>query len=546
MRRFATREAELPWWIALAGFAAMYLPLYWWAAFSENALWQTDEHGHGALILLVLIWLFWGMREAIFAAPTRPSRRLGWTLFAIGLLLYVIGRVIGIAIFMFGSQPFVVAAILLLLRGPDAIRIAWFALFYFIFMIPLPGIFVDTVTGPLKQWISAIVVELLYRVGYPISRTGVIISIGQYQMLVADACSGLHSMYSLSALGTLFMYIMGRKSVLHNAIMLASILPIAFAANVVRVVVLVLVTYHFGDAAGQGFLHGAAGIVLILVALLLFFALDSLLGRILPPPGPPSGSAEPSVDPATRATSDPAPADPRVPPLRGTGMQPRWIAWGAAALMCGAAIAGIAGKPRAKDSDFPKLEAVVPKQFGEWAEVREHSNQIVDPETQQLLNSIYDQVLTRTYANKQGYRIMLSLAYGSDQRGGLQAHRPEVCYPAQGFKVLSLDDGDLDTSKGAIHVRRLTTNMGQRDEPVTYWLTVGDHVIRNKFDKRMMEFRLMLTGQIPDGLLFRVSSIDKDAKRAFETQQRFVDALMGAVPADIRRQLSGIAPAQPS
>jgi exosortase B len=193
---------------------------------------------------------------------------------------------------MFGSQPFIVAAILLLLRGPDAVRIAWFALFYFIFMIPLPGIFVDTVTGPLKQWISVIVVELLYRVGYPISRTGVIISIGQYQMLVADACSGLHSMYSLSALGTLFMYIMGRKSLLHNAIMLASILPIAFAANIVRVIVLVLITYHFGDAAGQGFLHGAAGIVLMLVALLLFFALDSLLERILRPRDPPPPSSE--------------------------------------------------------------------------------------------------------------------------------------------------------------------------------------------------------------------------------------------------------------
>src|SRR5678809_1219760 len=154
-------------------------------------------------------------------------------------------------------------------------------------MIPLPGIFVDTVTGPLKQWISVIVVELLYRVGYPISRTGVIISIGQYQMLVADACSGLHSMYSLSALGTLFMYITGRKSLLHNAIMLASILPIAFAANIVRVIVLVLITYHFGDEAGQGFLHGTAGIVLMLVALLLFFVLDSLLERVLHPRGPP-------------------------------------------------------------------------------------------------------------------------------------------------------------------------------------------------------------------------------------------------------------------
>ena len=100
-------------------------------------------------------------------------------------------------------------------------------------------------------------------------------------MLVADACSGLHSMYSLSALGTLFMYIMGRTSRLHNAIMVASILPIAFAANIVRVMILVLITYHLGDEAGQGFLHGTAGIVLMLVALACFFALDALLARIL-------------------------------------------------------------------------------------------------------------------------------------------------------------------------------------------------------------------------------------------------------------------------
>ena len=150
-------------------------------------------------------------------------------------------------------------------------------------MIPLPGTLVDGITGPLKHWISVIVVELLYNVGYPISRNGVVLTIGQYQMLVADACSGLHSMYSLSALGTLFMYIMGRTSRLHNAVMVASILPIAFAANIVRVIILVLITYHLGDEAGQGFLHGTAGMVLMLVALAGFFALDALLARILRP-----------------------------------------------------------------------------------------------------------------------------------------------------------------------------------------------------------------------------------------------------------------------
>jgi exosortase len=148
-------------------------------------------------------------------------------------------------------------------------------------MIPLPGTLVDDVTGPLKQWISRIVVDALYAVGYPISRNGVVLEIGQYQMLVADACSGLHSMYSLAALGTLFMFIMRRRGLLHNGIMLASILPIAFVANLVRVMALVLITYHLGDEAGQGFLHGAAGMVLMMVALVSFFALDRLLERIL-------------------------------------------------------------------------------------------------------------------------------------------------------------------------------------------------------------------------------------------------------------------------
>jgi exosortase B len=271
-------RADRAWLIAVIGFAAMYLPVYWWAA---NGIWQSDDQAHGALILLVMLWLFWNLRGPIAAVVAKPSPRWGWPVFGFGLLVYFVGQMFRISILEFGSQPLVVAGILLLLKGAGAIRVAWFALFYFIFMVPLPDIIVDTVTGPLKQWISVIVVELLYDVGYPISRNGVILTIGQYQMLVADACSGLHSMYSLSALGTLFMYLMARRSRWHNVIMLASILPIAFVANIVRVIALVLITYHFGDEAGQGFLHGAAGIVLMLVALVCFFSLDALLERVL-------------------------------------------------------------------------------------------------------------------------------------------------------------------------------------------------------------------------------------------------------------------------
>jgi exosortase B len=276
------------WLLALGGFAAMYVPIYWWAA---KDIWQSEEQGHGAIILAVMVWLFWTLRKDIDEAPIQPAPMLGWPLLIVGLFAYFVGRVFDIALLEFGSQPLVAAAALLLLRGKAAIRVAWFPLIYFVFMIPLPSMLVDAITGSLKGLIANIVESGLYAFGYPIARSGVILSIGPYQLQVADACSGLHSMFSLSALGTLFMYLMGRKSNLHMAVMLLAILPIAFAANIVRVAVLVLVTFYLGDEAGQGFLHGAAGMVLMMVALLFFFFLDKVLDKVLPARVPPDAIA---------------------------------------------------------------------------------------------------------------------------------------------------------------------------------------------------------------------------------------------------------------
>lgn len=265
---------NLSWLIALAGFLAMYVPVYIWAS---KTIWQTEDQGHGAIILAVLVWLFWEARKKIVSADGLPALKTGWAMFAIGLVIYAIGRLFSISIFEMGSQIFIVSSILLLLQGFNAWKLCWFPVIYILFMIPLPSVLVDAITGSLKQVISDLVTSLLYTAGYPIARSGVMLTIGQYQLLVADACSGLHSMFSLSALGTLFMYIMARNSLLHNSIMLMSILPIAFVANICRVIALVLITYYLGDEAGQGFLHGAAGMVLMLTALVIFFALDKLL-----------------------------------------------------------------------------------------------------------------------------------------------------------------------------------------------------------------------------------------------------------------------------
>jgi exosortase len=169
------------------------------------------------------------------------------------------------------------------MRGLSGLRNFWFPIVFLVFMIPLPGSVIDALTGPLKQYVSIVVENMLYNMGYPIARNGVVLSIGYYQLLVADACSGLNSMFSLSALGFLYLYVMQYRNWFRNSLIFASILPIAFAANVVRVIIITLVTYYWGDEAGQGFIHGFAGIVLFIVALVSFMIWDWILEQLFKP-----------------------------------------------------------------------------------------------------------------------------------------------------------------------------------------------------------------------------------------------------------------------
>lgn len=225
-------------------------------------------------------------------------------------------------------------------------------------------------------------------------------------------------------------------------------------------------------------------------------------------------------------------------------------AWRTASLlgatMVVAAAVGLAAKPtgRQRGAAPPfQLETLMPRQFGTWSELPDQTVQLVNPQTQQLLDRLYSQLLTRTYVNASGYRIMLSLAYSDDQRGELQLHQPEVCYPAQGFTLHSNVPLSLPTPFGSIDARRLDTSRGARRELVTYWFTVGDTVVRSPLDRRIAEVRTALAGMAPDGLLFRVSSIDGDRERAFQHQAEFVAALLAAVPSASRFRLTGLAAA---
>jgi EpsI family protein len=187
------------------------------------------------------------------------------------------------------------------------------------------------------------------------------------------------------------------------------------------------------------------------------------------------------------------------------------------------------------------LEKLVPASFLGWRVLSDGGAQVVNPQAQEELDKLYSQLFTRTYISEDGYRIMLSIAYGNEQRGDLELHRPDVCYPAQGFTITAQRRSAISTGGGKVNVERLEAQQGTRVEPITYWVRIGEQNIIgiSLFGRRLEDLRFALKGHVPDGLLFRVSSIDEQRERAFARQDKFVSDLLSAVGPSGRMKLAG-------
>jgi len=225
-----------------------------------------------------------------------------------------------------------------------------------------------------------------------------------------------------------------------------------------------------------------------------------------------------------------------------------------ASLVLGVAMAGTAALtgalvPTRKVAAFQNqfsLEQIVPRRFGNWT-VDDSVVPLKPDETQkELIAALYDQTLGRTYVNEAGQRVMLSIAYGGDQSKQLQLHLPEVCYVAQGFEMVKEQRGALATRFGEVPVKRLVARQNARNEPITYWVTIGDKAVMSGLGQKYQRFVYGLTGKIPDGMLVRVSTIGADDAAAWQVQERFVRQMLDSVPARDRTRLLGAATMAPS
>lgn len=265
------RLLSVPIVILLVGCAALALPTMIGVA---QVSWSTEQGGHGPLVMATGAWLLWREIKISNAAASPGKAWIGVPALAICLLVFLLSRITGtLEVEAFAMYGALISGAYLLIGGP-LLRSIWFPLIYLAFALPPPDTVVAAVTQPIKIAISEGAVWLLHAVGYPVASSGVTIQIAQYELLVAAACAGLNSIVTLSALCLLYVYLRHRSDPIPFAVICVAAIPVAMFANFIRVLVLILLTYHFGEATAQGFLHDAAGLLMFSVALLTVFAID--------------------------------------------------------------------------------------------------------------------------------------------------------------------------------------------------------------------------------------------------------------------------------
>lgn len=530
-----------PWIVILLAVSFLYSASIYELA---NSDWSSIRYEHSPIVLAVAIYLFLTRINLLSkneSIKKEPAPYIGWALILIGLIFHVIGRSQNILFLEIGSLIPVLIGIVALFYGTRMCAELWFPFAFLIFVIPFPASIIDAITQPMKIAVSAVTESILYWAGYPVARDGVVLLIGQYKLLVADACAGLNSLFTLEALGLLYLNLVRYSSLPRNIFIALIIVPVSFSSNTIRVIALALITFYMGDNAGQGFLHFFSGIFLFLIALLLIISLDTLLG--------------PFFD-KKKLRTDSIKLDGNISSQNSRSASPKKLAMGMLSLVAGllkfdsninlkhAAVlillvvlakpATLALTPRnAVNDNISSLSEIIPTHFGQWRVVQSpylQADLSVSNDNERTLENPYDAVLMRTYVNSKGDYVMLAIAYAREQKQDVKLHLPEICYPAQGFSIIEKNNALFDMGKGNPKVKgkRLIAQNKARLEAISYWARIGNELPTDGLDMRLAIFREGLAGRVADGMLIRVSTIinHKDAaKMAYEEQIQFLTDL---------------------
>lgn len=458
-------------------------------------IWSKDDQAYGPILFILAIWLFYVKKSQIIAINHRSklSILLISIVYIICLILNTVGASQSFIQLETVALPIFYLATVFYWGGYKQVKLLFASIIFLFLMIPLPASIVDIVTQPMKIAVSWAAENLLYQLGYPIAREGVILQIAQYKLLVADACSGLKSLFSLEAFGIAYLMIVKSNSMFRNCVLAALIVPISFLSNTIRIVILALLTYYEGESVAQGFLHQFSGIVLFAVAIIITVSIDQCIQFL--------SASNKKVTAVDKVVGLVTKTDVNLCKVLSFA-----ILYSMLAILLSVKMA-----PSESANDNFTLASIATPKIDNWIQTSDEMQLIdVNFNKEKEKSSFYDKVISKSYTNGHS-KIMLALAYDNKILQDIKIHQQEVCYVAQGFKIIDKHSRLVKWNNINFEIVNLLTKRNNRIEVVSYYIRIGD-LITN--DVLAMRFNILKDGlishRILDGLLVRASQVISD------------------------------------
>ncbi|SFJ73755.1 VPLPA-CTERM-specific exosortase XrtD [Jannaschia pohangensis] len=496
--------------LALATLAA--IPLFWSGAAALGAAWATPEYSHGPLIPLISLFLFLReMRDQPPVVDASPSRSPGLILGLFALLLALAGNRTAIPDIVTYAMILWVMAVVLIVMGWSRGRRHWASVFHLVFMLPLPQVLYWKVSTALQGVSAEIGVALVKAAGIPVLLEGQIIDLGVWQLQVAEACSGLRYLFPILSFSYLTA-ILYRGPLSHKVILFAMAAPLAILLNAVRIGIIGILVDRYGIAQAEGFLHVFEGWVIfgICIALLLATAWALSRRRVNP-----DGMLDLDV-------AGLAPEAARISRIGGGGAMMALAGLTFAAIGLQAALSEAGPVPRSTLAAYPLT-------LGNWSGQRGY----LDPDVVRILGAT-DYLAADYAAPGQSGAVGLFVAWYARQADGTGLHSPEICLPAAGWEIASLDKTTLQIDGDSFPVNRAIIQNGLSRQMVYYWFEQRGTRLTSDWQAKFSAVRDgLLTGR-SDGMMVRfmtpIGADESEADAEARLRALAVDALPPLVP----------------
>ena len=504
--------------LLFASAMALSIWLYWDGLAEAVLRWQTqEEYSHGYLIPLVSLFILWEKRFQIASAYSGYSW-WGVPIIVISLVVLLVGEVSALYMLIHYSFIFFLFGLSLAFLG-SATRFTWVPIALLGFAVPLPYFIEVILTSKLQLISSQLGVEIIRLCRIPVFLSGNIIDLGNYQLQVVEACSGLRYLFPLMSLGFIGAYLY-QASLWKRAVLFISTIPITIFMNSVRIAITGILVDNFGTEMAEGFLHdfegwlifmACGGLLLMEVVLMELFTTRQGLRQAF---AVPASVSEEQFDGDTVNRLKYSPAVALSIPLLMAAMF---------------AVSSLEG--REEDSAYKKVDLIsFPLQLGEWFGRDDSIKQEV---AEKLGLSEYVMI---NYQNLENRPINFYVAYYASQRKGVSPHSPKVCIPGGGWEIASFSRTKVDQ----MPVNRALIRKGTQDQIVYYWFEERGIPVANEYFKKWMLFRDSLMLNRSDGSLVRVTTPvmnDETLKDADLRAQAFIrvsrDRLTQLLPARV-------------